>query len=65
MPSLLLPPTGAVKVLVEVGFARWHVSADCPVLLAQPEAFVHPTHDPGAARACTICALPAEAAAAP
>jgi hypothetical protein len=52
-------------VLIEVGFARWHARWDCPVLRAQPEAFVQPAHDPGETRACTICALPGVGAAAP
>ncbi|HVV58603.1 MAG TPA: hypothetical protein VHC45_09585 [Gaiellaceae bacterium] len=65
MHSLLLPHSRAAEVLIEVGFARWHARWDCPVLRAQPEAFVQPAHDPGETRACTICALPEVGAAAP
>jgi hypothetical protein len=57
--SLLLPPpAGTAPVLVEAQFGRWHARADCPVLRAQPEAFVQPAHDPAEARPCSICARP-------
>lgn len=70
MPSLLLnrlllAHTDIAEVLIEVGFARWHASTDCPVLLEQPEAFVQPAHDPGETRACTICALTGDVAGSP
>jgi hypothetical protein len=45
-------------VLVEAQFGRWHARPDCPVLRAQPEAFVQPAHDPAEARPCSICACP-------
>jgi hypothetical protein len=64
--SLLLARTAAAEVfvetvLVETDFARWHRSADCPVLLAQPEALVQLVPDPGGTRACTICAVGGDA----
>jgi hypothetical protein len=49
----------SAQVLLELRFGRWHARADCPVIRAQPEAFVQPAHDPAEMRPCTICALSA------
>jgi len=57
--SVLVAEPATAGVLVEVRFGRWHARPDCPVIRAQPEAFVQPAHDPAEARPCTICALSA------
>jgi hypothetical protein len=57
--SALLAERAAAEVLLELRFGRWHARADCPVIRAQPEAFVQPAYDPAETRPCTICALSA------
>jgi hypothetical protein len=57
--------SAVAEVLLELRFGRWHASADCPVIRAQPEAFVQPVHDPADTRPCTICAPPASLAISP
>lgn len=59
MTSALAARAGADEVLLELQFGRWHASADCPVLLAQPEAFVQLAHDSPRTRPCSICAAAA------
>ncbi len=51
----LLVEASVDEVLLEPRFDRWHASANCPVLLEQPEAFVQLASAPGGGRACTIC----------
>jgi hypothetical protein len=52
---LAVEPTALV--VLEPRFGRWHASADCPVLRAQPEAVVQLTSTVENVRACTICTL--------